>query len=207
MPISYLAWLLVAAALAAGSWYTFRAPYKNEPTSSPAPAVSTAITPINSTVKATIQTSLGAIEVELAGAAAPLTVGNFVALAQKDFYDGVTFHRVIPDFMIQGGDPTGTGTGGPGYEFADEITNRPLVKGSLAMANSGPNTNGSQFFIVTADATPWLDGRHTNFGQVTAGQDVVDQISRVAVDQNDQPLTPMVIEDVIIHFPPPASKP
>ena len=104
------------------------------------------------------------------------TVENFRKLASDGFYDGIIFHRVIPDFMIQGGCPQGTGTGGPGYTFEDEFNQHKVVRGALAMANAGPNTNGSQFFIVTADSAPWLDGKHTVFGQVTAGMDAVDAI-------------------------------
>src|SRR2546430_3287964 len=125
---------------------------------------------------ATMQTNQGTIELELFDEDAPKTVENFKKLAGDGFYDGVIFHRVIPDFMIQGGDPTGTGTGGPGYQFEDEFNEHKVVRGAFAMANAGPNTNGSQFFIVTADATPWLDGKHTVFGQVTDGMDVVDAI-------------------------------
>ena len=127
---------------------------------------------------ATLHTNHGAIEIELFDDDAPKTVENFLKLAGDGFYDGVIFHRVIPDFMIQGGDPTGTGTGGPGYQFEDEFNDHPVVRGALAMANAGPNTNGSQFFIVTADASPWLDGKHTVFGQVTGGMDVVDRSRR-----------------------------
>ena len=129
---------------------------------------------------ATIQTSKGVIEVELFDEDAPKTVGNFRELAGKGYYDGLTFHRVIPDFMVQAGCPSGDGSGGPGYEFEDEANGRRVVRGALAMANRGPNTNGSQFFIVTADECPWLDGKHTVFGQVTGGMDVVDAISQVA---------------------------
>jgi peptidyl-prolyl cis-trans isomerase B (cyclophilin B) len=145
---------------------------------------------------ATMHTNHGAIEVELFDDAAPKTVDNFVKLAGDGFYDGVTFHRVIPDFMIQGGDPTGTGMGGPGYTFEDEFNDHKVVRGALAMANAGPNTNGSQFFVVTAEATPWLDGKHTVFGQVTQGMDVVDKISSVETDANDKPHEPVVIERV-----------
>src|SRR2546423_1456738 len=126
---------------------------------------------------ATLHTNHGAIELELFEGEAPKTVENFRKLAEDGFYDGVIFHRIIPDFMIQGGDPTGTGSGGPGYSFEDEFNDHPVVRGALAMANAGPNTNGSQFFIVTADACPWLDGKHTVFGQVTNGMDVVNAIS------------------------------
>jgi cyclophilin family peptidyl-prolyl cis-trans isomerase len=147
---------------------------------------------------ATIQTSMGAIEVELFAEDAPKTVENFSKLAGDGFYDGLVFHRVIPDFMIQGGCPRGDGTGDAGYKFEDEINDHAIVRGTLAMANAGPNTNGSQFFIVTADATPWLDGKHTAFGQVTAGQDVVDAISGVDRDAGDRPQTPITMETVTI---------
>jgi len=146
--------------------------------------------------QATLHTSEGSIEIELFPDEAPKTVANFTKLAGDGFYDGLTFHRVIPDFMIQGGCPQGTGTGGPGYKFEDEFNDHKVVKGALAMANSGPNTNGSQFFIVTAQATPWLDGKHTVFGQVTDGQDVVDRIQHVARDGRDRPLTPVTIDAV-----------
>jgi cyclophilin family peptidyl-prolyl cis-trans isomerase len=143
-----------------------------------------------------MHTSEGAIELELYPDEAPKTVDNFVKLARDGFYDGVTFHRVIPDFMIQGGDPTGTGSGGPGYQFEDEFNQHRVTRGALAMANAGPNTNGSQFFIVTAEATPWLDGKHTVFGRVTSGMDVVDRISEVERDANDRPLSPVTIDRV-----------
>ena len=146
--------------------------------------------------QATLHTSEGTIEIELFPEDAPETVENFTKLAADGFYDGLIFHRVIPDFMIQGGCPQGTGTGGPGYQFEDEFNDHKVVKGALAMANAGPNTNGSQFFIVTADATPWLDGKHTVFGQVTAGQDVVDRIQHVDRDGRDRPLTPVTIDRV-----------
>jgi cyclophilin family peptidyl-prolyl cis-trans isomerase len=146
--------------------------------------------------KATLHTNEGAIEVELYPDAAPKTVENFEKLSGDGFYEGVIFHRVIPDFMIQGGDPTGTGMGGPGYEFEDEFNEHRVERGALAMANAGPNTNGSQFFIVTAEATPWLDGKHTVFGRVTAGMDVVDRISQTERDANDRPLEPVTIERV-----------
>ena len=146
--------------------------------------------------QATLHTSEGAIELELYPNEAPKTVENFRKLARDGFYEGVIFHRVIPDFMIQGGDPTGTGTGGPGYEFEDEFNEHRVVRGALAMANAGPNTNGSQFFIVTADATPWLDGKHTVFGKVTSGMDVVDRICEAERDENDRPVSPVAIERV-----------
>jgi peptidyl-prolyl cis-trans isomerase B (cyclophilin B) len=147
---------------------------------------------------ATIHTSMGAIELELFADDAPKTVQNFTKLAGDGFYDGLIFHRVIPDFMIQGGCPRGDGTGDAGYKFEDEFNDHPIVRGTLAMANAGPNTNGSQFFIVTADATPWLDGKHTAFGQVTAGQDVVDAISAVDRDGHDKPRDPVTVERVTI---------
>jgi cyclophilin family peptidyl-prolyl cis-trans isomerase len=143
---------------------------------------------------ATLQTNHGAIAVELFDEDAPKTVQNFVKLARDGFYDGVIFHRVIPDFMIQGGDPTGTGTGGPGYTFEDEFNDHKVERGALAMANAGPNTNGSQFFIVTTEAAPWLDGKHTVFGRVTDGMEVVDTISEVETDHNDKPHEPVTIE-------------
>ena len=130
---------------------------------------------------ATLHTNHGPIEVELFDEDAPKTVENFRKLAEDGFYDGVTFHRVIPDFMIQGGDPTGTGMGGPGYTFEDEINEHKVERGALAMANAGPNTNGSQFFIVTAEATPWLDGKHTVFGRITGGMAVVNPTADVQV--------------------------
>ncbi|HXV02534.1 MAG TPA: peptidylprolyl isomerase [Gaiellaceae bacterium] len=145
---------------------------------------------------ATLHTSEGLIELELYPDDAPKTVENFVKLAGDGFYEGVIFHRVIPDFMIQGGDPTGTGMGGPGYQFEDEFNQHRVARGALAMANAGPNTNGSQFFIVTAEETPWLDGKHTVFGKVTSGMDVVDRISGVDRDANDRPRTPVTIERV-----------
>jgi cyclophilin family peptidyl-prolyl cis-trans isomerase len=146
--------------------------------------------------KATMQTNQGTIELELFDEEAPKTVENFKKLAQDGFYDGVIFHRVIPDFMIQGGDPTGTGSGGPGYQFEDEFNDHPVERGALAMANAGPNTNGSQFFIVTAGACPWLDGKHTVFGQVTSGMDVADAISNVDTGPNDKPSDEVRIESV-----------
>ena len=145
---------------------------------------------------ATLHTNHGVLEVELFDDDAPKTVENFRKLAADGFYDGVVFHRVIPDFMIQGGDPTGTGMGGPGYTFEDEFNEHKVDRGALAMANAGPNTNGSQFFVVTAEATPWLDGKHTVFGRVTSGMEVVDTISQVATDANDKPLEAVVIERV-----------
>ena len=149
-------------------------------------------------MNATLHTNHGAIELELFADDAPKTVENFVKLARDGFYDGVIFHRVIPDFMIQGGDPTGTGSGGPGYQFEDEPNDHQVERGALAMANAGPNTNGSQFFIVTAAACPWLDGKHTVFGRVTDGMDVVDSISTVDTDQRDRPRQDVVIDAVAV---------
>lgn len=164
----------------------------------PTPSMSTSTNP-----RAVLATDYGAIELELYAAESPKTVENFLALARKGYYDGTKFHRVIAEFMIQGGDPNSRnadwsthGIGGPGYTFADEINSHLLVRGSLAMANAGPNTNGSQFFIVTADATPWLDGKHTNFGRVVSGMDVVDRIERVTVNAKAHPLEDVTIEKV-----------
>ncbi len=147
---------------------------------------------------AVFDTTAGEIRCELFAADAPQTVGNFVGLAEQGYYDGLVFHRVIRDFMIQGGCPTGTGTGGPGYNFKDEINGHALVRGSLAMANAGPGTNGSQFFIVTAEATPWLDGNHTNFGRVIGGEDVVAAIGTTATGGNDRPVQEQRINSVRI---------
>ncbi|MBA2296585.1 MAG: peptidylprolyl isomerase [Actinobacteria bacterium] len=145
---------------------------------------------------ATLHTSEGPVELELFPNEAPKTVENFTKLAKDGFYDGLRFHRVIPDFMIQGGCPQGTGSGGPGYQFEDEFNEHKVVRGALAMANSGPATNGSQFFIVTAAAAPWLDGKHTVFGKVTSGQDVVDRISEADRDARDVPRTEITIQRI-----------
>jgi peptidyl-prolyl cis-trans isomerase B (cyclophilin B) len=145
---------------------------------------------------ATLHTNHGAIAIELFDDDAPKTVENFLKLARDGFYNGVIFHRVIPDFMVQGGDPTGTGSGGPGYQFEDEFNDNKVVRGALAMANAGPNTNGSQFFIVTTEAASWLDGKHTVFGRVTDGIDVVDTISDLETDARDRPREDVVIERV-----------
>ena len=152
--------------------------------------------------RAEINTSKGMIIVDLYEKEAPITVNNFVYLAKSGFYDGLIFHRVMDDFMIQGGDPLGTGAGGPGYSFQDEINDKKLVKGSLAMANSRPNTNGSQFFIVTKESTPWLDGKHTNFGQVIQGMEVADKIQKVQVGAGSRPLENVVIESIKIYEKP-----
>jgi peptidyl-prolyl cis-trans isomerase B (cyclophilin B) len=145
---------------------------------------------------AILQTSAGPVTVELHDEAAPKTVANFRKLASDGFYDGLTFHRVIPDFMIQGGCPEGTGTGGPGYTFEDEINDNKVVRGALAMANAGPDTNGSQFFIVTTAAAPWLDDKHTVFGRVTEGMNAVEAIEAAPTGAGDRPLEPQLIERI-----------
>ncbi len=150
---------------------------------------------------ATMKTSEGDIVLELFDEDAPKTVSNFKQLASQGFYDGLIFHRVIADFMIQGGCPQGTGTGGPGYTFEDEINEHKIVKGALAMANAGPNTNGSQFFIVTTEEAPWLDGKHTVFGEVRDGLDVVERIGTTETDGRDRPVEPIGIETIEFEQP------
>jgi cyclophilin family peptidyl-prolyl cis-trans isomerase len=145
---------------------------------------------------ATLHTNAGPISVELFDEDAPKTVENFRRLSSEGFYDGLMFHRIIKDFMIQGGCPQGTGTGGPGYTFEDEPNQHHVVRGALAMANAGPNTNGSQFFVVTAAECPWLDGKHTVFGQVTEGLDVIDKLESAETDAQDRPREKQVIERV-----------
>ena len=147
---------------------------------------------------ATMRTSEGPIEIELFEEDAPKTVGNFTKLAGDGFYDGLSFHRVIRDFMIQGGCPQGTGTGGPGYQFEDEFNDNKVVRGALAMANAGPNTNGSQFFIVTTPEAPWLDGKHTVFGRIVDGMDVLDAIEGKPTDARDKPTEDIRIESLVI---------
>ena len=137
--------------------------------------------------EATLHTNHGPVVVELFDEDAPKTVENFRKLSSDGFYDGLIFHRVIKDFMIQGGCPQGSGTGGPGYTFKDEPNQHKIERGALAMANAGPNTNGSQFFIVTTDAAPWLDGKHTVFGRVTSGMEVVDALEALETDRRDRP--------------------
>ena len=150
-------------------------------------------------MNATLQTNHGAIEIELFPNEAPKTVGQLrQARARRASTTGSIFHRVIPDFMIQGGDPTGTGRGGPGYQFEDEFNAHKVDRGALAMANAGPNTNGSQFFIVTADACPWLDGKHTVFGRVTSGMEVADEIAGLPSDSSDKPHDDAIIERVTV---------
>jgi peptidyl-prolyl cis-trans isomerase B (cyclophilin B) len=146
-----------------------------------------------------MHTNHGDITLELFDEEAPKTVENFKKLAGDSFYNGVIFHRVIKDFMVQGGDPTGTGRGGPGYTFEDEFNEHKVVRGALAMANAGPNTNGSQFFIVTTDAAPWLDGKHTVFGEVTEGMDVVDRLEALPTDGQDRPQEPAGIATVTVE--------
>jgi cyclophilin family peptidyl-prolyl cis-trans isomerase len=153
---------------------------------------------VNKKYTAAFETSKGNFEIELYADKAPKTVNNFVVLSRDKFYDGLVFHRVIKDFMIQGGDPQGSGMGGPGYKFEDEFNDVKLTKGVLAMANSGPNTNGSQFFIVTAEATDWLDGKHTAFGKVISGLDVVMSIQEAEVGENDKPKEDITINRIEI---------
>ncbi|MBU1167543.1 peptidylprolyl isomerase [Patescibacteria group bacterium] len=155
--------------------------------------------------KATLKTNQGDIIVEFFSDTSPKTVNNFLNLAQKGFYNDTKFHRIIKDFMIQGGDPLSKddnwslhGTGGPGYQFDDELNNRSLIRGSLAMANSGPDTNGSQFFLVTATSAPWLDGKHTSFGQVVEGIEVLDKIESMKTNEQDHPVEDAVIEEIIL---------
>ena len=147
----------------------------------------------------TLHTNHGPVAVELFDDDAPKTVENFLKLSRDGFYDELTFHRIIKDFMIQGGDPQGTGSGGPGYTFEDEFNQHKVERGALAMANAGPNTNGSQFFVVTTDAAPWLDGKHTVFGKITEGMEAVDAIEGVDTDAQDRPAEPVVIERVEVH--------
>lgn len=153
----------------------------------------------NKEYNALVRTNKGEFKIRLFVKEAPKTVNNFVVLARDKFYNGLLFHRVIRDFMIQGGDPNGDGTGGPGYKFKDEINNHKLVRGAVAMANSGPDTNGSQFFIVTKDKTEWLDGKHTVFGEVVEGMDVVMQIEKVETGENDRPKEEIKIESIDIE--------
>jgi peptidyl-prolyl cis-trans isomerase B (cyclophilin B) len=149
--------------------------------------------------EAVMKTTEGDITFELFDEDAPKTVSNFKQLAGQGFYDGLIFHRIIPDFMIQGGCPEGTGTGGPGYTFEDEFNDHKVVRGALAMANAGPNTNGSQFFIVTTGEAPWLDGKHTVFGRVTDGMDAVDRIEATNTDGRDRPVSDIAIEGVDVE--------
>lgn len=208
--------VLLALAIAFGGWYFYQKDNAAPDTVSEGYSTSTEAiingvgTPSrdgndvinNKTTTVIVTTNKGTIELELWGSDAPNTVANFEKLVKSGFYDGTKFHRVIKGFMIQGGDPLSKddamrvrwGTGGPGYSFADEFNSRKIVRGVLAMANAGPNTNGSQFFIVTAAETPWLDGKHTAFGRVVKGMEVVDAIEASAVNSADQPLQNVVIE-------------
>src|SRR5215211_8773199 len=146
--------------------------------------------------EATLHTNAGPITIEFFDEDAPKTVENFRKLAADGFYDGLIFHRVIKDFMVQGGCPEGTGRGGPGYTFEDEINPHKIVRGALAMANAGPNTNGSQFFIVTTEEAPWLDGKHTVFGEERDGMDVVNRIGTTKTDGSDRPVEPIGIQTI-----------
>jgi len=152
---------------------------------------------------AIMKTTEGDIAFELFDEDAPKTVSNFKQLASQGFYDGLIFHRIIEDFMIQGGCPQGTGTGGPGYTFEDEINPHKVVRGALAMANAGPDTNGSQFFIVTTEEAPWLDGKHTVFGEVRDGMDVVDRIGTTKTDARDKPVDDIKIQAIELEQPTP----
>ena len=165
------------------------------------------LSPTPGNVVAVMKTNFGDIKLELYANDAPKTVENFVRLSESKFYNDTRFHRVIKDFMIQGGDgftkdeslKDRWGTGNPGYVFEDEINDHKLVRGVLAMANAGPNTNGSQFFIVTAESTPWLDGKHTVFGRVIDGMNVVDKIENLPTGENDVPLKDAIVEEVVIE--------
>lgn len=192
----------VIVAVALTLFYMGQPAKKAKPLTTNTMAVQAAGGEVTNTV--TLKTTMGDISVELYGKDAPKTVENFVKLAKEGFYTGTRFHRVIKDFMIQGGDPLSKddtkgnmwGTGGPGYKFEDEINAHKLVKGVIAMANAGPNTNGSQFFIVTADSTPWLDGKHTVFGRVVGGMDNVIAINNVQTVPGDRPVVPVTVTGV-----------
>jgi cyclophilin family peptidyl-prolyl cis-trans isomerase len=166
-----------------------------EKTKMPTP---TQVINVDKNYTAIFKTNKGDIKIKLYSKSTPITVNNFVYLAKNKFYDGTIFHRVIKDFMIQGGDPLGNGTGGPGYKFQDEVSDKKLIKGSLAMANAGPNTNGSQFFIVTTKETPWLDGKHTNFGEVIDGIKVVEEIEKTKTGPQDRPIEEIKITTIEI---------
>lgn len=148
--------------------------------------------------KAVFDTTMGSFEVKLFDSLSPYTVSNFIFLSNEGFYNDTVFHRVIETFMIQGGDPLGNGTGGPGYRFADEFNDTKITKGIIAMANAGPNTNGSQFFIVTSKPQPHLDGVHTAFGEVISGMDIVEKISQAEVDSFDKPIDEIKINKITI---------
>lgn len=226
MKASFFLIIVLAAVVAVGGVYLFRPEPKTEKQAQeiveeePTPIDNTEpwpprpdgfadIEPINQVVQVTLKTSMGDIDIVLDGPRAPYTVGNFVMLAKADFYDGTTFHRVIEGFMIQGGDPFSKdqsvrekhGMGGPNYRFNDEINERRITQGVVAMANAGPGTNGSQFFIVTAPKVEQLDGRHTAFGVVEKGMDIVFAISKVETDERDNPIEPIIVEDVVVGDP------
>ena len=226
MKASFVLIVVFAVVVAIGGVYLFRPepqteisnqePVIEEPTPidntepwPPKPEGFADIEPVDQVVQVTLKTSMGDIDIVLDGPRAPYTVGNFVKLAKADFYDGTTFHRVIEGFMIQGGDPLSKdqskrqthGMGGPDYKFNDEINERKIKQGVLAMANAGPGTNGSQFFIVTAPQVEHLDGKHTAFGVVEKGMDIVFAISKVETDERDNPIEPIVVEDVVVSEP------
>ena len=193
LKLGYVAGLIIIIILTTGTYFMFNKKDNSNDIAEKNPVV-------------VLKTNFGDIKLELFKKDAIKTVANFVTLAQSGFYDGTKFHRVIPDFMIQGGDPNSRddnwandGTGGPGYQFEDEFNSHKLVRGTLAMANSGPNTNGSQFFIVTAESTPWLDGRHTAFGKVIGGMDVVVKIENLPKNENDHPTQDAIISSIAVE--------
>lgn len=223
MRVTYMLIVVFALVVAAGGVYVFRplpdvgkvprvfpaavvSPVDNTMPWPPKPS-GIPFNPLSRLVRVTLKTTKGDIMLALDGPRAPLATGNFAYLTEQGFFDGTTFHRVIPGFVIQGGDPLSRdqekrelhGRGGPGYTFPDEINERRLTVGTVAMANRGPDTNGSQFFIVTAPRLPELDGKYTAFGIVEEGMDVVNAISTVGRDENDNPVEPVVINDVIVH--------
>ena len=193
LKLGYVAGLIIIIILTTGTYFMFNKKDNSNDIAEKNPVV-------------VLKTNFGDIKLELFKKDAIKTVANFVTLAQSGFYDGTKFHRVIPDFMIQGGDPNSKddnwandGTGGPGYQFEDEFNSHKLVRGTLAMANSGPNTNGSQFFIVTAESAPWLDGRHTAFGKVIGGMDVVVKIENLPKNENDHPTQDAIISSIAVE--------
>lgn len=199
------AFIILSLAVILGGYFIFGKKEAGSPGTALVPAALPEALPEAEKTLAIMKTNFGDIKLELFSADAPNTVENFTKLAESGFYNGTKFHRVIKGFMIQAGDPNSKdnnwaddGMGGPGYAFADEINPHKLVKGILAMANAGPNTNGSQFFIVTADATPWLDAKHTVFGNVIEGMDVVLKIENVKTDKSrgDHPIEDVVVESI-----------
>jgi len=200
-----IVWIIIIIAVIIGLIYWFAGRNSNELESGHMANADNVSEKVN-IMNATIKTNFGDIKVELFENKAPLTVRNFTDLAKAGFYNGTLFHRVIKDFMIQGGDPLSKesdwsmhGRGGPGYTFKDEINDEKVARGALAMANAGPGTNGSQFFVVTTEAAPWLDGKHTVFGRVIGGMDVVDKIEAVEVNDNDHPLEDVVVESIVLE--------